>query len=183
MSDTDIRENIVNKIDTLINDPDISKNIEIGVFNSTIREADTLGIIKKWDNLHFKKLYILKIISIYANLSQESYIGNNYLINQVKDGKLQPYDIASLKPFEMFPERWKSTLDMKSKRDQIKFEKRSEIATNLYQCSKCLCEDQQNFYLLVHSNSTIYKETRQLAKIPPSPTNCDIVMTPPLRLQ
>lgn len=137
MSDTHIRENIVNKIDTLINNLEISKNIEIGVFNSTIREADTLGIIKKWDNLHFKKLYLLKTIGIYTNLDENSYIGNNYLIHQVKEDKLQPYDIAFLKPFEIFPDRWRSTLDMKSKRDQIKFEKRSEIATNLYQCSKC----------------------------------------------
>ena len=42
-----------------------------------------------------------------------------------------------MSPSEMFPEMWKSILDKKEKRDQLKYEKRSEIATNLYRCGKC----------------------------------------------
>ena len=137
MSKYQLRIDIENKLDKLINNIDISKNLEIGIYNNCIRNAEQMGIIKKWDNNHFLKLYLLSVISIYSNLKKNSYIGNEYLIDAVKKGNIQAYDLPFLKPEETFPDRWKSILDKKSKRDQLKYEKRTEIATNLYRCSKC----------------------------------------------
>ena len=55
----------------------ISINIEKGIYNYTIRYCDHKGVVKKWDNNMFKKLYLSKAVSVYSNLDPSSYIGNN----------------------------------------------------------------------------------------------------------
>lgn len=134
---TDFREKIIDKIDVLIKNRKISKNIEIGIFNSTIKDSETRGIVKKWDNSNFKKLYMLKVISIYGNLDSNSYIGNKNLLGRVLSGEIEPYDLSFISCYEMFPEMWAGILDRKQKRDQFKFEKRTEIATDCFRCGRC----------------------------------------------
>ena len=113
MSKTNIRERIRDKLNKICNDREISNNIETGIFN------------------------ILKVIGIYSNLKKDTYIKNDYLLDKIKEGKIEPYDISFMQPYELFPDRWKTILDKKQKRDELKYEKRSEIATNLYRCGNC----------------------------------------------
>jgi transcription elongation factor S-II len=137
MSKNNIRERIRDKLNIVCNDREISNSIETGIFNSVIKQAEHKGIVKKWDNNHFYKLYILKVIGIYSNLKTNTYIKNDYLLEKIKEGKIEPYDISFMQPYELFPDRWKTILDKKQKRDELKYEKRSEIATNLYRCGNC----------------------------------------------
>lgn len=137
MSKYKLREDMIEKLDILINNTDLTTNLETGIYNNCIRNAEQMGIIKKWDNDHFIKLYMLSVISIYSNLNKNSYIGNDFLLESLKKGEIQAYDVPFLKPEETFPDRWKPILDKKYKRDALKYEKRTEIATNLYQCSRC----------------------------------------------
>ena len=135
---TEIRERITNKISKIVdNDNIIAKNIETGIFNSCIREADNRGILKKWENKHFKNLYLTKVMSIYSNLKQDSYIGNNELLEKLENDEIKAYDIAFLSPSDLFPSRWKDLLDKKLKIDKCKYERRTEIATDIYKCGKC----------------------------------------------
>ena len=46
----DIREKIKEKLDKIINNHEITKTLEIGIFNSAIRLAENYGVVKKWDN-------------------------------------------------------------------------------------------------------------------------------------
>ena len=134
---TDIRTTITEKINAIIPDIKNAKNVETGIFNSCIREADDKGIIKKWDNLHFRNLYIHKAISIYSNINPNSYIGNENLLKNINENKISHYDVAFLKHTELMPERWEELLSKKKKIDKCKYEKRTEIATDLYRCGKC----------------------------------------------
>jgi transcription elongation factor S-II len=134
---SDLREKIKQKFNTLFENMEISKNLERGIFNSTIHLAEEKGVIKQWENHHFQKLYVLKAISIYSNLTKDNYIGNKNLLDKVKSCEIQPYDLSFMSSPEIFPEMWKTILDKKEKRDQMKYEKRAEIATNLYRCGKC----------------------------------------------
>ena len=74
---------------------------------------------------------------MYTNLKGDSYIGNSKLIERVKQKEIKSYDLAFLPPTKLFPERWVDVLDRKVKLDQQKYEKRTEIATNIYRCGKC----------------------------------------------
>ena len=135
---TEIRESITNKISGIVdNDNTLAKNIETGIFNCCIREADNRGILKKWENKHFKNLYLTKVMSIYSNLKSDSYIGNNELLDKLENDEIKGYDIAFLSPSDLFPSRWKELLDKKLKIDKCKYERRTEIATDIYRCGKC----------------------------------------------
>lgn len=137
---SDLRLQITEKISKVIGNnlpSNTAKNIETGIFNNSIREADNRGILKKWENKHFRNLYLSKVMSIYSNLKTNSYIGNNELSEQLNNGQVKPYDIPFLQPSESFPSRWKEILDKKAKIDQCKYERRTEIATDTYKCGKC----------------------------------------------
>ena len=49
----EFRGNINSKINTLLNNEKISKNIEKGIYNYSISEAEKRNIVKKWDNIYF----------------------------------------------------------------------------------------------------------------------------------
>lgn len=125
----------------------VAKNIETGIFNSCIRDADSRGILKKWENKHFKNLYLSKVMSVYSNLKSDSYIGNQELIEKLINEDIKAYDIAFLTPNESFPSRWKEIYDKKAKIDECKYERRMEIATDTYKCGKCK-QRQCTFYQL-----------------------------------
>ena len=144
---TNIREKMKEKFNTIYNNHEIAINTEVGIFNHTINDAEKKGVLKHWTNPQFRKLYILKIISVYSNLKSNNYIGNNKLLDRVNNGDIEPYNLAFMTPAEIYPERWKDILDIKEKRDQLKYEKRTEIATNLYRCGRC-GKRQCSFYQL-----------------------------------
>ena len=146
----ELREKITGLLHKVIGDSmdeNTSKNIETGIFNNCIRESDNRGILKKWENNHFRNLYLSKAMSVYSNLKSDSYIGNTELIDLLNKGELKPYDIPFLTPNESFPSRWKEIYDKKAKIDQCKYERRTEIATDTYKCGKCR-QRQCTFYQL-----------------------------------
>lgn len=133
----DLRESITTKFSDLLDDASCAKHIETGIFNKCIREADARGVVKKWENRYFRNLYLNAALSIYSNLDPTSYIGNTELRDSLENGFVKPYDIAFLSPAEMCPDRWREVLAKKSKIDECKYEKRTEIATDIYKCGKC----------------------------------------------
>ena len=63
------RENIIEKIKKIIIDDTKSINLEKGIYNYVIKEANNKKIIKKWDNPYFVQLYLDRLKSIYINLT------------------------------------------------------------------------------------------------------------------
>jgi transcription elongation factor S-II len=147
----ELRDKISEKINKIVNNEKHSKNIETGIFNSCIRESDDRGIVKKWDNIHFKNLYIYKAMSIYSNIDPNSYIGNKNLLNKINENEINYYDLAFLKHTELMPERWEELLSKKEKIDKCKYEKRTEIATDLYRCGNC--GDRKNTFYQLQTRS------------------------------
>jgi transcription elongation factor S-II len=134
---SDIRERMTDKFNTIIKNIDISRKCEIGIFNYCIKESEQKGIIKKWENKIFKNLYLTKCISIYANLKPDSYINNNYLLPKILSNEINAYDVALMEPSEIFPDKWIDILNQKKKIDKLKYERRTDNATNLYRCGRC----------------------------------------------
>ena len=55
---------------------DFVANIEKGIYNRTINEANSQNIIKKWENIIFKNIYKQIALQVYTNLDSNSYISN-----------------------------------------------------------------------------------------------------------
>ena len=133
------RENICKKLtcyftNTSMDDICINKtaaNIEKGVFNYAIKEANARKIVKKWENPYFKQLYIDRLRVIYINLK------NQELIQQLESGELTPNILAYMSHQEMNPKHWKEMIDRKTKRDESKFSTRVEASTDMFTCKKC----------------------------------------------
>lgn len=125
------RTDIVKHIDSMIIEPTFAKNLEIGIFNSTIREAKRLKIITKWSNSNFVELYLTKLRSILNN------INNPFIMNEIQNKTLKPETLAFMTHQEMDPERWKPFIEAKIKRDKVKYETKMAAATDTFKCRKC----------------------------------------------
>ena len=125
------RKNIVEKIGEVLEDEKNSINLEKGVFNYAIKEANSRKIIKKWENPYFAQIYIDRLRSIYVNLK------NPELLAIVKSGELAPQTLAFMTHQELCPNKWTKLINEKSKRDKHKFETNITASTDTFTCRKC----------------------------------------------
>lgn len=135
----EFRKNITNKlmerlktVDMMSNDYErLASNLEKGIYNSSIADADKKNIVKKWDNEYFIHIYIDKLRSVYTNLDSE------YLIESVNTKKIKIHEIAFMSHQEMRPDKWKKLIDDKKIRDENKYTPKIEASTDNFTCWKC----------------------------------------------
>tara|TARA_Y100000389_G_scaffold201575_2_gene244617 strand:+ start:5389 stop:5919 length:531 start_codon:yes stop_codon:yes gene_type:complete len=131
------RIKMVTYMDKIIQDITLTRKIEKSIYNYVITLSKDKNIQRRWSNSIFKKLYHSKIISIYTNLKSDSYIKNSNFLERVKNKEIKANDIGTLSVYDIFPDNWKELLNVKSKRDKIKYELKPEAMTNLFKCRKC----------------------------------------------
>lgn len=132
-----IRDSCVQKLNVLLDNDSLSRNIEKNIFNIVINYSKEHNINRKWDNKTFYNLYFSKIRSIFSNLNKNSYIKNNYLLEKIKSGDIKPDDISKLSVYEIHPDNWKEIMEKKMKIDKMKYEIKPESMTERYKCRKC----------------------------------------------
>jgi DNA-directed RNA polymerase subunit M/transcription elongation factor TFIIS len=132
-----LRKQIVDKINSVVEHFNKSRNIERSIYNYSIKKANENYIVKKWDNKKFKSIYFNKVRAVYTNLKSNSYVNNKSFVERVKKNEIKTKDIANLKNHEVFPEYWKEKIDIKMKRDQMLFEMKPESMTDAFLCKKC----------------------------------------------
>jgi len=131
------RSNVLNKLkenfSTLIKDENETffMNLEKGIYNYAIKEANSKKIIKKWDNIYFTQLYIDRLRSIFINLK------NPLFQELIKTDELTPQTIAFMTHQEMNPERWRVLINNKMIRDASKYVTNIAASTDMYTCKKC----------------------------------------------
>jgi DNA-directed RNA polymerase subunit M/transcription elongation factor TFIIS len=134
------RSNIKQKLNEIILDEKISNNVEKGIFNYSLKEADRHKIVKKWDNKYFIQIYVDRLRSVVVNLKGE-------ILEHIKDGTIKPHIIAFMTHQELEPEKWAKLIDAKTKRDKNKFETNLAASTDTFTCRKCK-GNQCTFYQL-----------------------------------
>jgi transcription elongation factor S-II len=125
------RKNIRSKFNDLIGNEKQSNNLEIGIYNYSLKEANMRKVVKKWDNPYFAQIYIDRLRSIYINLN------NKTLLEQLKDGAIKSNVLAFMTHQEMRPDKWDVLIQNKMKRDKNKYEVNLEAATDTFKCRKC----------------------------------------------
>lgn len=131
------RDMMVKYLNKAIDNIKVSRKVEKGIYNYVIKVSKQKNIRRSWENTIFTNLYKSKILSVYSNLDMNSYIQNNQLLKNIKDGSIEPEKVGSLSVYDIFPDNWKELLNIKSKRDKIKYELKPEAMTNLFKCRKC----------------------------------------------
>ena len=125
------RSNIRAKINEKLNNEKHSINLEKGIFNYALKEADQRKIVKKWDNKHFVQIYLDRLRSIYINLK------NPEILEQIKSETIQAHTVAFMTHQEMRPDKWKELIEEKIIKDKNKFEINVEASTDTFTCRKC----------------------------------------------
>lgn len=105
-------------------------NLEKGIFNYSLREADRQKTMKAWDNQQFVSIYLNHWKSVTENLSPQ-------LMSALQSKAMLPHTIAFMTHQELQPERWAQLIEQKSKRDKLKFENNVAAATSMFTCRKC----------------------------------------------
>jgi len=124
------RSNIRKKLDAIMNNEKNAINLEKGIFNYALKEADQRRVIKKWENSSFVQIYLNHLRSIMTNLSAD-------ILQQIDNSSLKPHQVAFMTHHELRPEKWSALIDVKSKRDKNKFEVNMAAATDTFTCRKC----------------------------------------------
>lgn len=122
-------------------------NIEIGVFNYTIKESNFRKIVKKWDNPLFVRLYIDRLRSIYLNLK------NPDLLHQLCSGEITAQSIPFMTHQEMNPNKWRDALERKRVRDASKLNNKVQASTDLYTCPIRACRSKKCTYYEMQTRS------------------------------
>jgi len=125
------RENIRTKLKTFLPTDNHAINLEKGVFNYTIQEANFRKIVKKWENPAFTQLYLDHLRSVYINLK------NTDLIHLIECGEIPPQNIAFMTHQEYEPIHWKELIERQIKRNASKYTTNIEASTDMYTCKKC----------------------------------------------
>ena len=107
-------------------------NLEIGIYNYTIKESEKNKIIKDWTNEYFVLIYNDRCRSIYTNLKR-----NPELITQVNNGTYTAKQLAFMTHQEFNPAKWEPLIQEKIKRDKIKYETQQDAMTDTFTCKKC----------------------------------------------
>tara|TARA_B110000438_G_scaffold182661_1_gene174585 strand:- start:51 stop:560 length:510 start_codon:yes stop_codon:yes gene_type:complete len=134
---TELRGNIRLNFKKIIKNSKMAKNLEIGIYNYTIKQSRMKKIIRNWDNGKFKEIYLYRFKTIYDNLNPKSSIRNANLLKRLKNGTISPAKLAFMSHYEMFPEIWKVLIEKKGKRDKLTGVVDLSSATDEFKCYKC----------------------------------------------
>jgi transcription elongation factor S-II len=125
------RLNIRGKLNIILENEKNSSNLEKGIFNYALKEANNRKVVKKWDNQYFVQIYLDRLRSIYLNLK------NPEILDQIKNETIQAHTVAFMTHQEMRPDKWKELIEEKAKKDKNKFETNVEASTDTFTCRKC----------------------------------------------
>ena len=131
------REFIQNIFENLDLTPNEAKDLEIGIYNSTIDYANKERIPLSWNSPIFTEIYLSKCRSIYANLNKESYIKNEHLKERLNEKEFVPHEIAYFTPDRLFPEAWNDIITKEMLRAKSAYETSQVSMTDQMKCGKC----------------------------------------------
>ena len=123
------RDNIRNNLEEFIPDKKYCTNLEIGIYNYSLKESVLRKVVKKWDNPYFVQIYCDRLKSIYINLP--------HLIDQIKEDTISAKTLAFMTHQEMRPDKWHAMIALKILRDKNKYETNMAAATDTSTCRKC----------------------------------------------
>ena len=119
------------KLQDLLESEKKAINLEKGIYNYALKEANNRKVVKKWDNPYYVQIYLDRLRTIYINLAKPT------LLTSVKDGTVTVKTLAFMTHQEMQPEKWDALIQAKIKKDKSKYDTQQEAMTDTFKCRKC----------------------------------------------
>lgn len=124
------------RLSGLLDAPDVVQ-LEAGVYEWALRFADSRGFAKSWECPHFAKAYATQAVAVLDNVDPGTYVGNGDLAKRIADRSVAAFEVASMTPQAMHPERWQSILDAKLEQEKYVYHERPVSMTDQFKCKRC----------------------------------------------
>ena len=145
------------KFNEILKNASKSKNLEISIFNWTIKYIKNNKIepqvIKRgkvntinnntlsWTNNRFKRMYLSKYRSILFNLKNKN---NPIFLENVMKNIIPTHQIVNMKPEEIYPELWENIFQNEIKKNVLRLKNEGkeleQAVEGQYTCGKCKCK-------------------------------------------
>ena len=134
-----IREDFVNLLINNLKIPELeARDLEIGVFNSSIDYANNYDIQLSWNCQLFMETYINISRSIYSNISKTSYVKNENLYDRmIVKKEFLPHMLPYMQYHNIFPERWKDIIEKNQRRFKAAYEIKLVAMSDMITCMRC----------------------------------------------
>ena len=134
-----IRDDYVNLLINNLKIPELeAKDLEIGVFNSSIDYANNYDIQLSWNCQLFMETYINISRSIYSNISKTSYVKNENLYDRmIVKKEFLPHMLPYMQYHNIFPERWKDIIEKNQRRFKAAYEIKLVAMSDMITCMRC----------------------------------------------
>lgn len=154
--DTEEIDNIREKVRLLFKKSQLKDNeyileLERGIYDYSTQYCEQHNIIQKNVNKKFIDVYINKSRSLFANLSINTHVNNNTLLDRLKSNEITPYNLSFINFIEIFPENWKTLLDEKHNYEKSLCASNKGIVTNQFKCGRCKQKECEYYELQTRS--------------------------------
>jgi DNA-directed RNA polymerase subunit M/transcription elongation factor TFIIS len=140
--DPTFRENVVARFAEKI-EPALASNLEKGIYNWTVSEANSRKIVKKWSNKFFVLIYKDRFRSIWSNIDG--------FIDKINKREIKPQTVAFMTHQELNPAKWEASIQRKMIRDKNKYETNIEATSDSFKCRKCHLNKTTHYQLQTRS--------------------------------
>ena len=139
MMATDLRIDVIARLERYIADHEKAAVIELSIYNRTIKLGRDRGIWLNWSNVGFLRIYQDIAFDICSNLDPESDVANDWLrekIGSTNIEELNEWNIGAREYYELFPARWEEIVTRVGNAERKRMEV-AHITNGLFKCSRC----------------------------------------------
>ena len=112
-------------------------DMEVGIYNWVIQDCGEKRVARNWNNPRFAKIYLEKARSVISNIDGQSYINNSKLVDRLKEREFFPHDIAFMKPENVCPNKWTTSVNAMMKKYENAYENKAVAMTEMFKCGRC----------------------------------------------
>lgn len=128
---TKFRQGVRNEIAKILPQKHYAANLEKGIFNWSIREADNKNVVKKWENVYFVQIYIDRFRTIWVNLRDKD------TISRIENKEIRPHQLGLMTHQEIAPDKWEKLIQEKKEKDENRYAPKLDGNTDMFTCRKC----------------------------------------------
>jgi DNA-directed RNA polymerase subunit M/transcription elongation factor TFIIS len=137
----------------LLKNKTMSRKIEFSIYNYSIDKSEFHEIFPSWKNNFYVAIYVNKSKSLYLNLDNSSYIGNNDFLTQIKKKTFDLKKIAYMKPQDMLPSLWQPIINENNRKEEIMKACENQASSTKFQCPNRNCRARKTIYNEVQTRS------------------------------
>jgi transcription elongation factor S-II len=131
---TNLKIKIGDKINTILNNTDLSKKLEGAIYEACVKKATDSQIVCMWENRDFMTIYFTIVKKVLFNINPEN---NPNLFNKILNYDVDISKIPFMRYQDLKPERWRKIIEKKIESDKNKYNINLEAATDEFKCYRC----------------------------------------------